>query len=63
MAPASSSTLGPMTFFSGSGSGRSAYSTGATCLLGISVAKFAPPPARCVDSDMVSLLCEVNRTG
>src|SRR5687767_15503334 len=44
MAPASSSTLGPSTFFIGSGSGRSAYSTDGTYLSGISVV-MAPPQA------------------
>src|SRR5687768_4262390 len=45
MAPASSSTLGPSTFFIGSGSGRSAYSTAGTYLSGISVVLMKPPGA------------------
>src|SRR5688572_7643708 len=43
IAPASSSTLGPSTFFMGNGSGRSVYSTAGTCLSGISAAVEASP--------------------
>ena len=43
IAPASSSTLGPSTFFIGNGSGRSVYSTAGTCLSGISASDEVGP--------------------